>query len=57
MTSLRFLLSVLWRIREWDSILFVVAVAAGVVSESGGEAESRGVGFRYTSNALDLCDD
>lgn len=25
--------------------------------ESGGEAESRGVGFRYTSNALDLCDD
>lgn len=28
-----------------------------VASESGGEMDSRGVGFRYTSNALDRCDD
>lgn len=53
-TSLRFLLSVLWRfvIREWGSMVFVVTS-----DDSGGEADSRGVGFRYTSNALDLCDD
>lgn len=44
-TSFRFLLSFLWR----PTFL--------LINESGGEADSRGVGFRYTSNALDLCDD
>lgn len=54
-TSLRFLLSVLWRfviLCEWDDSIWLL-----VASESGGEIDSRGVGFRYTSNALDLCDD
>lgn len=52
-TSLKFLLSFLCRLtrRECDSPIDFD------VNESGGEAESRGVGFLYTSNALDLCDD
>lgn len=32
-------------------------VVALVASASGGDMDSRGVGFRYTSNALDRCDD
>lgn len=54
-TSLRFLLSVLWRfviLCECDESSWLL-----VANESGGEIESRGVGFRYTSNALDRCDD
>lgn len=54
MTSFKLLLSLLWSVasRECGSTSDLL-----VDNESGGEDESRGVGFRYTSNALDRCDD
>lgn len=58
MTSLKFLLSVLWRLaRRCECGSIIERSEFFVTNESGGEADSRGVGLRYTSNALDLCDD
>lgn len=57
MTSLKFLLSVLWRLVRRGCGSISERSLFFVTNESGGEADSRGVGLRYTSNALDLCDD
>lgn len=57
MTSLKFLLSVLWRLVRRGCGSISERSLFFVTNESGGDADSRGVGLRYTSNALDLCDD